>query len=36
MWRREGMKEKVVRDALKRAEATSLAMEELGKRLAGS
>jgi len=35
-WRREGAGEEVVRDALKRAEATSLAMEDLGKRLIGS
>ena len=34
-WRREGMGEEVVRAALKRAEATSLAMENVGKRLKG-
>ena len=34
-WRREGMGEEVVRAALRRAEATSLAMEDVGKRLKG-
>ena len=34
-WRREGMGEEAVRAALKRAEAASLAMEAVGKRLKG-
>jgi len=34
-WRREGIGEDVVRTALKRAEATSLAMEDVGRRLKG-